>query len=148
MVVITLFVPCLASFLVIIKEQGIETGAGNDGFYSAICDLCRRQLSVGFCAHSIFSFINTRRGCSMENRTSEEITEVLNRYGPCRNRGLHTGESNPQCADKSDRNETLFRPSVTMGPIAIDEGNQVRLLPKGREMAEKIIRRASPGQKG
>ena len=76
----------------------------------------------------------------MENRTSEEITEVLESVWTLQ-------EQEPATIEKVIQNapikvtDGLISTLCDEGLIIIDEGKHVRLLPKGRELAEKIIRR-------
>ncbi len=76
----------------------------------------------------------------MENRTSEEITEVLESVWTLQEQGPATLEKVIQNAPIKVT-EGLISTLCDEGLIAISEENQVRLLPKGRELAEKIIRR-------
>jgi DtxR family transcriptional regulator, Mn-dependent transcriptional regulator len=76
----------------------------------------------------------------MENKTPEEIAEVLESIWTLQ-------EQEPATVDKIICNakiaitETLLGTLSADGFIAIDEGKGVRLLPKGLQLAEQIIRR-------
>lgn len=76
----------------------------------------------------------------MENRTSEEITEVLEAVWTLQ-------EHEPATLDKVIENapikvsDELIATLSREGLIEIDDQKRLRLLPKGLEMAEKIIRR-------
>jgi DtxR family Mn-dependent transcriptional regulator len=76
----------------------------------------------------------------MENRTSEEITEVLESVWTLQEQGTATLEKVIHNAPIKVT-EGLISTLCNEGLITISEENQVRLLPKGRELAEKIIRR-------
>jgi DtxR family Mn-dependent transcriptional regulator len=75
----------------------------------------------------------------MENRTSEEITEVLEAVWTLEEQQAGT-------VDEVIRNAATKIPDGLLNTLIQDslialEGDRVRLLPKGRQMAEKIIRR-------
>ena len=76
----------------------------------------------------------------MENRTPEEITEVLESVWTFQEQGPATIEKVIQNAPIKVT-EGLISTLCEAGLITINEENQVRLLAKGRELAEKIIRR-------
>jgi len=76
----------------------------------------------------------------MENRTPEEITEVLESVWTLQEQGPATIEKVIQNAPIKVT-EGLISTLCEAGLITINEENQVRLLAKGRELAEKIIRR-------
>jgi DtxR family transcriptional regulator, Mn-dependent transcriptional regulator len=76
----------------------------------------------------------------MENRTAEEIAEVLETIWTLE-------EQEPPTIDKVVGNaaikvsDELISTLSKEALITVDEGKNVRLLPKGREIAEQIIRR-------
>jgi DtxR family transcriptional regulator, Mn-dependent transcriptional regulator len=76
----------------------------------------------------------------MGNRASEEITEVLEAVWTLEEQGPATLEKVIQNAPIAIT-EDLIGSLGNEGLITVDENRHVRLLPKGREMAEQIIRR-------
>jgi DtxR family transcriptional regulator, Mn-dependent transcriptional regulator len=76
----------------------------------------------------------------MENKTSEEITEVLESIWTLEEREPATLEKVIQNSPVNVT-EGLIAKLSDDGLIAVDEQRCVRLLPKGRELAEQIIRR-------
>jgi DtxR family transcriptional regulator, Mn-dependent transcriptional regulator len=75
----------------------------------------------------------------MENRTSEEIAEVLETVWTLEEQQAGT-------VDEVIRNVAIKIPDGLLATLSKDslivmDGDRVRLLPKGRQMAEKIIRR-------
>jgi DtxR family Mn-dependent transcriptional regulator len=76
----------------------------------------------------------------MENRTSEEVTEVLEAVWTLQEQDTATLEKVIQNAPVKVTDELLAALS-SEALIAVDEGKNVRLLPRGRELAEQIIRR-------
>jgi DtxR family Mn-dependent transcriptional regulator len=76
----------------------------------------------------------------MENRVTEEITEVLEAVWTLQEQNDATVEGvicNAKVAGAEQILETLSRD----GLLVIEDATRVRLLPKGRQMAEMIIRR-------
>ena len=76
----------------------------------------------------------------MENRLSEEITEALEAVWTLQEQENATVENvmrHAAIAGSEQLLETLGRDGLT----TIDDGKRVRLLPKGRQIAELIIRR-------
>jgi DtxR family Mn-dependent transcriptional regulator len=76
----------------------------------------------------------------MENRMPEDISEVLEAVWTLQEQEAATIEkviSNARVAVSEDLFESLSRD----GLVTIDDAKRVRLLPKGREIAERIIRR-------
>jgi DtxR family transcriptional regulator, Mn-dependent transcriptional regulator len=76
----------------------------------------------------------------MENRISEDIVEVLEAVWTLQEQGAATVEkliNSAGIAVSQELLETLSRD----GLLSIDDTKGIRLLPKGREMAERIIRR-------
>ena len=76
----------------------------------------------------------------MADRTSEEITEVLEAVWTLQEQEKPTLEKVIQNAP-IEVTDGLIAKLSDDGLIAVDEDKSVRLLPKGRELAEKIIRR-------
>ena len=76
----------------------------------------------------------------METRTSEEITEVLEAVWTLEEQGPATLEKVIQNAPV-EVTDGLISKLSNEGLITIDDEKHVRLLPKGRELAEQIIRR-------
>ncbi len=76
----------------------------------------------------------------MENRISEEIVEVLESVWTLQEQAEATVEKVIHNAG-IEVSEKLFETLSRDGLLSIDEAKRVRLLPKGREMAEQIIRR-------
>ncbi|HTY64750.1 MAG TPA: metal-dependent transcriptional regulator [Acidobacteriota bacterium] len=76
----------------------------------------------------------------MVNRTTEEITEVLEAAWTLQEQDDATVENvirNAKVAEAEKILETLSREGI----LAIEGAKRVHLLPKGRQMAERIIRR-------
>jgi DtxR family transcriptional regulator, Mn-dependent transcriptional regulator len=76
----------------------------------------------------------------MENRTSDEITELLEAVWTLQEQGKPTLEKVIQNAPIEVTDGLIARLSGE-GLITVDDDKIVRLLPKGRELAEQIIRR-------
>jgi DtxR family Mn-dependent transcriptional regulator len=76
----------------------------------------------------------------MENRISEEIAEVLEAVWTLQEQGEATIEKVARDAN-TKVSDALISTLSAEGLIVIDENKRVRLLPKGRELAEQIIRR-------
>lgn len=76
----------------------------------------------------------------MDNRTSEEVAEVLEAVWTLEEQETATLDEVSRNAATTVSNG-LFAALKNDGLIAIDETGKVRLLPKGRELAEQIIRR-------
>jgi DtxR family Mn-dependent transcriptional regulator len=76
----------------------------------------------------------------MDNRTSEEVAEVLEAVWTLQEQKAATLDKVRRDAATTVSNG-LFDTLKNDGLIAIDETGNVRLLPKGRELAEQIIRR-------
>ncbi len=76
----------------------------------------------------------------MENRTSEEIAEVLEAIWTLQEQGPATVEKVVSNA-ATQVSDGLIAALSREGLITIDDAEHVRLLPKGRQMAEQIIRR-------
>jgi DtxR family Mn-dependent transcriptional regulator len=76
----------------------------------------------------------------MGNRTSEEVTEVLESVWTLQEQGSATLEKVIQNAPVKVTDELISR-LIDDGFLTIDSEKHVRLLPAGRELAEKIIRR-------
>jgi len=76
----------------------------------------------------------------MENRISEEIVEVLEAVWTLQEQEEATVEKVIRNAD-ADVSKKLLDTLSRDGLLSIDDAGRVRLLPKGREMAEQIIRR-------
>jgi DtxR family transcriptional regulator, Mn-dependent transcriptional regulator len=76
----------------------------------------------------------------MENRTPEEVTEVLEAVWTLQEQGSATLDRVIQNAPVQVTDELLARLS-NEGLLTTDDERHVRLLPAGRELAEKIIRR-------
>ncbi len=76
----------------------------------------------------------------MENRTSEEIAEVLEAIWTLQEQGPATIEKVVSNA-ATQVSDGLIAALSSEGLITIDDAEHVRLLPKGRQMAEQIIRR-------
>ena len=76
----------------------------------------------------------------MENRISEEIAEVLEAVWTLQEQGEATIEKVARDAD-TRVSDALISTLSAEGLIVVDEGRRVRLLPKGRGLAEQIIRR-------
>jgi DtxR family Mn-dependent transcriptional regulator len=76
----------------------------------------------------------------MENRTSEEITEVLEAVWTLEEQEAATIEKVIQNAPVQVT-DGLIAGLCDDGLLSVDDEKRVRLLPKGRELAEKIIRR-------
>jgi DtxR family Mn-dependent transcriptional regulator len=76
----------------------------------------------------------------MENRTSEEVTEVLEAVWTLEEQGPAVLEKVIQNAPVKITDELLTR-LTDEGLLAVDSERQVRLLPAGRKLAERIIRR-------
>ena len=76
----------------------------------------------------------------MENRTSEEVTEVLEAIWTLQEQETPTLEKVMQNAPIKVTDGLIAR-LRDEGFIAVDADKNVRLLPKGRESAEQIIRR-------
>jgi DtxR family Mn-dependent transcriptional regulator len=76
----------------------------------------------------------------MENKTSEEMTEVLEAVWTLQEQGSATVEQVIHNAARPVSNE-LLEGLAGEGLVAIDDSRRVRLLTKGRLMAEQIIRR-------
>ena len=76
----------------------------------------------------------------MEEKISEEVTEVLEAVWTLQEQEEPTLEKVIQNAPVEITEGLIARLSHE-GLISVDDGKIVRLLPKGRELAEKIIRR-------
>ena len=76
----------------------------------------------------------------MEDKISEEIAEVLEAVWTLQEQGEATLEKVVREAD-TKVSDTLVATLSSEGLIVVDESRHVRLLPKGREIAEQIIRR-------
>jgi DtxR family Mn-dependent transcriptional regulator len=76
----------------------------------------------------------------MEDRISEEIAEVLEAVWTLQEQGEATMEKVVQDAD-IHVSDALIEKLSSEGLIVLDHAKHVRLLPKGRQMAERIIRR-------
>ena len=76
----------------------------------------------------------------MENMNSEEITEVLEVVWTLEEQGSATLEKVVTHAN-TKVSGSLITELSNRKLIAVDDSDKVRLLPKGRQMAEKIIRR-------
>ncbi len=76
----------------------------------------------------------------MENRTSEEIAEVLEAIWTLQEQGPATIEKVVSNA-ATQVSDGLIAALSSEGLITIDDAEHIRLLPKGRQMAEQIIRR-------
>jgi DtxR family Mn-dependent transcriptional regulator len=76
----------------------------------------------------------------MEDRISEEIAEVLEAVWTLQEQGEATIEKVVREAD-IEVSDTLIAKLSGEGLIVVDDAKHVRLLPKGRRMAEQIIRR-------
>jgi DtxR family Mn-dependent transcriptional regulator len=76
----------------------------------------------------------------MENKISEEMTEVLEAVWTLQEQGSATVEEVIRNAARPVPNE-LLDTLTGQGLLAIDDSRRVRLLSKGRLMAEQIIRR-------
>jgi DtxR family Mn-dependent transcriptional regulator len=76
----------------------------------------------------------------MENRTSEEVAEVLEAVWTLQEQRTATIEEVSRNA-ATTVSQRLFESLRNDGLLAIEESGNIRLLPKGRELAEQIIRR-------
>jgi DtxR family Mn-dependent transcriptional regulator len=76
----------------------------------------------------------------MEDKISEEIAEVLEAVWTLQEQGESTLEKVARNAD-TKVSDTLIAALSSEGLIVVDDSRRVRLLPKGREIAEQIIRR-------
>ena len=76
----------------------------------------------------------------MEDKISEEIAEVLEAVWTLQEQGEATIEKVARDAD-TKVSDALISTLTAEGLIVVDERRRVRLLPKGREIAEQIIRR-------
>jgi DtxR family Mn-dependent transcriptional regulator len=76
----------------------------------------------------------------MENRTSEEIAEVLETVWTLQEQESATLEKVVSSA-ATKVSEGLIATLSSEGLIVVDDAGRVRLLPQGRQMAEQIIRR-------
>lgn len=76
----------------------------------------------------------------MENRTSEEIAEVLEVVWTLAEQGAATMEKVIHSAN-AHVSESLMQQLSAKGLIAIEDGGRVHLMPEGERMAEPIIRR-------
>ena len=76
----------------------------------------------------------------MEDKISEEIAEVLEAVWTLQEQGEATLEKVVREAD-TKVSDTLVATLSSEGLIVVDESRHVRLLPKGRQIAEQIIRR-------
>jgi DtxR family Mn-dependent transcriptional regulator len=76
----------------------------------------------------------------MENRTSEEVTEVLEAVWTLQEQGPAALDNVIQNTPVKITDELLAR-LTDEGLLAVDSEKQVRLLPAGRKLAERIIRR-------
>ena len=76
----------------------------------------------------------------MEKRISEDISEVLEAVWTLEEEGDATLEKVVRNAD-TKVSDTLMRSLSSEGFIVIDDNKRVRLLSRGREIAEQIIRR-------
>ncbi len=76
----------------------------------------------------------------MKNTTSEEITEVLEAVWTLQEQDVATLDKVVSNAPIKVTDEIIAK-LRDEELISIDDANQVRLLPKGRQLAEKIIRR-------
>jgi DtxR family transcriptional regulator, Mn-dependent transcriptional regulator len=76
----------------------------------------------------------------MENRTSEEITEVLETVWTLQEQETATLDKVMKSAATKVTDELVTR-LHNEGFISVDDTKCVRLLPKGRQLAEQIIRR-------
>ncbi len=75
----------------------------------------------------------------MKDRISEEVGEVLEAVWTLQEQGTATLEKVVRNADITVSNG-LINTLSSQGLITVDDVNHVRLLPKGRHMAEQIIR--------
>jgi DtxR family Mn-dependent transcriptional regulator len=76
----------------------------------------------------------------MENKISEDISEVLEAVWTLEEQGDTTLEKVVREAN-TKVSDTLMATLGSEGFIAIDDNKRVQLLPRGREIAEQIIRR-------
>lgn len=76
----------------------------------------------------------------MENKISEEIAEVLEAVWTLQEQGEATIEKVVREAN-AKVSDALLATLCSEGLIVVDEDKHARLLPKGREIAEQIIRR-------
>jgi DtxR family Mn-dependent transcriptional regulator len=76
----------------------------------------------------------------MENKTSDEMAEVLEAVWTLQEQGSSTVDQVLRDAAGPVSRE-LLETLAAEGLLAVDDSNHVRLLPKGRMMAEQIIRR-------
>jgi DtxR family Mn-dependent transcriptional regulator len=76
----------------------------------------------------------------MEDKTSEEIAEVLEAVWTLQEQGEATIEKVTYDAD-TKVSDGLIKSLSSQGLIVVDNAKRVRLLPKGRQLAEQIIRR-------
>lgn len=76
----------------------------------------------------------------MENKITEDLTEVLEAVWTLQEQSDATVKNVIRDA-KVDDAEQLLETLSRDGLITIEDKNRVRLLPKGRQMAERIIRR-------
>ena len=76
----------------------------------------------------------------MENKISEEIAEVLEAVWTLQEQGEATIENVIREA-KTKVSDDLIARLASEGLIVVDESKHARLLPKGREITEQIIRR-------
>lgn len=76
----------------------------------------------------------------MENRTSEEIAEVLETVWTLQEQQAATVDKVVSMA-AAKVSDGLIETLSSEGLIVVDEAARVRLLPKGRQIAEQIIRR-------
>ena len=76
----------------------------------------------------------------MENRTPEEVTEILEAVWTLQEQGTAALDTVTKNAPVQVTDALIARLSEE-GLLSVDADRNVRLLPKGREMAEQIIRR-------
>lgn len=76
----------------------------------------------------------------MENKISEEIAEVLEAIWTLREQEDATVDKVVRSAE-TEVSDALIETLSREGLIVVDDARRVRLLPKGQEMAEQIIRR-------
>jgi DtxR family Mn-dependent transcriptional regulator len=76
----------------------------------------------------------------MEEKISEEVAEVLEAVWTLQEQGTATMEKVVRDADTKVSDALIWKLSGE-GLIIVDDSGHVRLLPKGRKMAEQIIRR-------
>jgi DtxR family Mn-dependent transcriptional regulator len=76
----------------------------------------------------------------MEKKTTEEIGEVLEAVWTLQEQGSATADKVVRSA-KTKVSEELLERLESEGYLAVDNSGRIQLLPEGRQIAEKIIRR-------